>query len=409
MRLRFLSAAALGTAMMGVYAADIQSSQLGFLSDSGGYQNQYSDWGSMQITYRASDFSDMTSDGQGGFYGYLNVWNSNSSATDNWAVQNKFVYFNSASEMEGSTDGFWYALGNEGTNYAGTSNQYKYQLTAVPTSMMGSNLRMSSDTITQQDVLFGGGAYDSPDNGLFTGGTGQSIGATAKNSDAGGTGAASSKTSRIKVKDSEVDPIKEDPNHCGPGSVTKSLQYLKKTSSLLSGADLSGVYDALKGSMETTQENGTYLDKWISGKKKVTDDKKIPVSTEYISDPSKIDDIAKKLSEGADVELFVYQGKGKDGKEWGGHFAFVSEIVRNYDANGKLIGFTVRTLNDLNQKDQNAGNDPITYTFDSTGKCTSHGTGAKLYGFMVETPVPEPATLAALAIGAVALLRRRSR
>ena len=381
-----------GTAL----ALQVRFHQVSWLADSGGYHplGQYSDTGIIGVGIEAADLPSLSPDGNGGFYGYLNVRTMAAGGSTMWSVQNRFVQFDS-SDLDGRLeDGMFFDLGTGVGPVTSVGYEYGFSPIALDAPSFGF---VGSSVVEQSDLLFGGGSVE----GEFDGGTGKELPSKSEGFKGASSAVASQKTTRIKIKENETVPMDEEKNHCGPGSIAKSLKYLEKSDDRIKLGSLSAqqIYDDLKGRMGTTTEKGTYLDKWQKGKAEFVKEKKLPIETEYTTD---IEKVAKCLGDGADIELFVYQGDG-----WGGHFTFVSEIVRQYDKDGKLIGYSVKTLNDLKQGDGKSGNDSITYQFDSTGKCTSHGKNAKLYGFLVEKPVPEPATLFGLAVGAAALISQR--
>lgn len=389
------------------FAFDVSFNQLSWLSDGGGYSSQFSDWGRVNVKFDSADSGMFFSNSSGGYYGYLNIVTQDvTGGLNNWAVQNRYVQFDSLADFSGSLgESLMFDLGHgPDLQVPVTSMNYLLNLSMTPEQSMPGGFQGNS-AVSTLDTLFGGAGDDSA-NPTFSGGTGQNKPPKAKNFEGSDKNTKREDRVKIKIDESKTEPMSEHKNHCGPGSVAKSLKYLADTNSNIKlPGTVTDAYNDLKAGMGTTEADGTYLDKWLKGKKDWVDKNKLPITTIYTSN---IDDVAKALKEGCDVELFVYQGQDAT-KDYGGHFTFVSEIVRHYDENGKLTGYDVKTLNDLTQGDGQAGNDVITYKFDATGKCTSHFPGAKLNGFMVECPVPEPGTYMALALGVVGLVARRRR
>jgi MYXO-CTERM domain-containing protein len=102
----------------------------------------------------------------------------------------------------------------------------------------------------------------------------------------------------------------------------------------------------------------------------------------------------------------IYWGVNGQGRDMGGHAAFISEIIKIKDAQtGQIIGYQVSVIDDKTQGDGTANNTKTTYTFNAAGALKGYGAGGRMRGFQIEMWVPEPggmmlAAVALLALGA---------
>lgn len=420
------------------HTATIEFSQLDWRDNLGGYSAQDSEYGQATIALDTGDASAFAYDGYG-YVAYVNVSTTVAGgATDNWAVENFPVYVSDTSRLPNRlADNFWFDLGTaRGADV--TALQYQFSLTSTPLGSAPTG-SMGPAMVVDQAVLFGGlaGTYGGVS---FEGGSGNTAPVAATNTRFPWGGEKNGGRGEIQVDPDKIPAVDEDNDGCAPGAAARSLAYLSMQDNGVKVHDgPQKSYEELYDAMDTNQVDikttdpvtgvdvikklgGTMIDSqhpdrtadhetFKSGKDSYTSaPENVTGGVETKTGIKDVDKVIEALNRGHDVEMCVWWGKNAAGKSLGGHCAFVLSVQKYVDSNGKLTGYEVRYMDDGDQGDGVAKNDQHHLIFDADGKLIpgpSIGTGARLMGFCVETP--EPGTLAMLAVGAVAMLRRRKR
>src|SRR5664279_143666 len=236
-------------------ASTLAINQVDWLQGSGGFLAQNSEWGMANFQFGPGDQDAFFPDGSGGFYGYLQLLtNPNAgSGSNNWAIQNKVMVFKDSTAFEGRLpDAITFNLGvPRGKDLTGNPNYRAYAfVTASPLASMpivdisGEQYQVAVD---KEEWVFGGGAFVAPTAlASFIGEAGRMEPATAGNY----LGAAPADTKReqakIKIKDEDVEKVKEELQGCGPGSAARSLRYLVKQGSIKFDETAQQIYEDLK-------------------------------------------------------------------------------------------------------------------------------------------------------------------
>ncbi len=186
-------------------------------------------------------------------------------------------------------------------------------------------------------------------------------------------------------------------NECVPAAVSNSLQWLNRTKNL--GMDDSQLTIAKAKTYTDWKASGCPIATWYTTKDTELKKLNLPISTRKETDMEKV---VKELKEGKqDVEIIETWTDGEGKKR--GHCTALVSIVKGKD--GK---YTLTVVDDTKQGDDTAGCDkPRTYIYDpATGKIFEPGWGFTTFEYAV-VECPEPASLSMLALGALALVRRR--
>jgi len=177
---------------------------------------------------------------------------------------------------------------------------------------------------------------------------------------------------------------------CVPGAFSNSLMWLDDRNDDISiPANLKSV-DGLKGPTNwSVASGGTPVNAWVNK----GDALKAFVTTRFIQ-PANIAEALAEMKRGEDIEV------------WGDHHAAVATgLVQNMDGT-----WTIYVTHDTNQG--NLGGtvtEPITFdptTLLLTGGAPGFFDGARIRGFVDESPVPEPSMNLVVALGLLLLLVR---
>jgi hypothetical protein len=364
-----------------------------------------------------ADLALFTPDGMGGFFGYLNVLTDLTGPpmpTSNWAVQNIPLSFNSAGELSGRLpEGYTFDLGvSPGTNVPGLN--FAASIDANPISSpatMGVPFAGGPVTVQPVNHVFGGFA-DPP---TFAGGTEKEPPPSAQNTMGLTTGQMIHSKAMIGVMEVDVPAINEEINGCAPASAARSIHYLAQKFPALAmdlatnGETPQGTYDILKGLMNTQLGKGgigTLLTEFKNGKDRYNN-RLTKGSFMTMQIGGTVDDAMAAmdaLMNMKDVEAMIYWGVNGQGRDMGGHAAFISEIIKIKDAQtGQIIGYQVSVIDDKTQGDGTANNTKTTYTFNAAGALKGYGAGGRMRGFQIEMWVPEPGGMMLAAVALLAL------
>ncbi|BDI29032.1 hypothetical protein CCAX7_10830 [Capsulimonas corticalis] len=410
---RFLApfAAALGLAVFPspAGAANLTFHQADWLSDFTGFTSQNSDWGQVDIHLTSSDLSALQYDPSSSTYtGYINVvTNVQDGATMNWAVQNLPVQFQGLSSFNGSLpDSVMFDLGvTPGMDVTQLGYYATINMDPLGLAPTGSFATAGVDNLS---LLYGGVDGTDPDTGTtFLGGTGRDAPPKAENFKGANAGETQGKGGQIAGKETDVAAVDEDKMGCVPGATARSIKYLQSQHKNVNTPDSAqDVYNALKTTMQSSVGdggNGTNVDNLKPGKDAYDKAKKLPIKTEKNGG---IANAIAALNKKKDVEV-ILKSKGQ-----GGHCAFVSKIIPTLDKKGRVVSYTISTIDDPTQGNHKAENRKADYTVKPNGDITSPGNFAKVDTYFIETAVPEPSSSAALFAGFVSLVffagRRRS-
>jgi hypothetical protein len=390
-------------------AVSVLFSQLDWLSDSGGYTQQNSDWGRIDLQFGASDIGLFGSDGNGHLVTFINLTTDTSSfggSSGNWAVQNAPIVINSIGDLSGRlADGFTFSLTTAPSLNVPTMN---IGLSFAPTTSLAAPTISSSAAVNDISTLTGGFADPSVP---MSGGAGQAAPNAAQNEACFGATDKVGLVGKIQKPDSSVPAINEGNNGCAPGSAARSLHYLQANGSLTIAEGPQSTYNLLYSFMSTTSTNGTTKSNFKSGKDiydLVSPELQITTTQTGGTGQDFINAI-NALNNGADIEAMIYWGKNAQNQSMGGHAAFISQITQILDSSGNVKGYQVTIIDDGTQGNGNASNTKHILCFDASGNLENYGTGARMIGFQTEIAVPEPGTLAALVTLAGAVLVRRRR
>ncbi len=382
------------------FASTLVINQVDWLQGSGGFLAQNSEWGIANFQFGPGDQGQFFPDGSGGFYGYLQLLtNPNAgSGSNNWAVQNKVMVFKDSSAFEGRLpDGITFNLGvPRGDDLTGNPNYRAYAIvTATPLATMpivdisGEQYQVA---VGKEQWVFGGGAFiGSNTRAGFVGEAGEVEPATAGDY----LGAAPTDTKReeakIKIKDEDVEKVKEELQGCGPGSAARSLRYLVKQGKIKVNKTAQQIYEDLKTKKYMNTDlgekgKGTFNKPFVDGKNKYAKDNKLKVNT--TERPCSVGAVALDLDNGEDFEILFSFGKNDNDKDLGGHIAFVAEIVYYENNQNAVTGYEIRVIDTKDQKDD-AENRSHWFKFDKDDNLTAganKGKGGKCTLFFDEAP-----------------------
>lgn len=382
------------------FSSTLTINQVDWLQGSGGFLAQNSEWGFANFQFGPGDQGQFFSDGVGGFYGYVQLLtNPNAgSGSNNWAVQNKLMVFKDSTAFEGRLpDGITFNLGvPRGEDLTGNPNFRAYAfVTVIPLASMpivdisGAQYQVA---VGKEEWVFGGGAFVAPtESDSFLGEAGRVEPATAVNY----VGAAPADTKReqakIKIKDEDVEKVKEELQGCGPGSAARSLRYLVKQGKITFAKTAQQIYEDLKAKKYMNTDlgekgNGTFNKPFVDGKNQYAKDNKLKVTT--AERVCSVGALALDLDKGEDIEVLFKFGKNDKGKDLGGHIAFVAEIVFYENDQIQVTGYELRVIDTKDQKD-GAENRSHWFKFDKDDNLTAganRGTGGKCLFFFDEAP-----------------------
>jgi hypothetical protein len=384
--------------------ASISFEQLDWRADAGGYTLEKSDWGKVHVQLGPADAPLLHQQGSA-YFAYMNVVTTVPSGhTDNWAVKNHPIYFNSLAELIGrGPESLRFDLGTQPGQSRVSDLQYQVTFDAAPlaTAPLGA---LQQIAVTPVDVIYGG--WDGIVDGVHHfGGTGRGLPVPAYNyvgvlasppllpvQQLNGT--APSGDGKIKVPESSLPPMNTLPNHCVPEATARSLHYLDSIAPQFSIPETPGVTAArLADLMETSLTNGTTEANYLFGKGYYVSEHHLPIMTTVgVKD---FHQAINYLNAGYDVEAnWVWNG-GDNHDEPMGHVAMVTQIIPNPDGS-----FTVRYAHDWDQQDGMEGNNFDAHTFESNGalRGAKPEEDAELASFYIEC-VPEPTTLVLLLLG----------
>ncbi|BDI29031.1 hypothetical protein CCAX7_10820 [Capsulimonas corticalis] len=407
-------AAALGLAVFScpTSAATFSFAQDDWLSDSGGFTSQNSDWGQVDIHLAPSDLSAFRYSATDGTYtGYVNVvTNVQNGATMNWAVQNLPVQFRNVTDLSGSLPStVRFDLGvTPGVNV--TNLGYFATINRDPLGMEPTG-SFAAASVGDKSILFGGITGTDPITGdTYSGDSGGDPPPKASNFVGLDATQVAGKGHAIAIKETAVAAIDEDDAGCAPGAVARSIEYLKSINKrIVINGSAQDVYSGLQTNMQTQPGTGTRVDLVKSKKDEYDKKNHIPIQTTKSGD---IEVAYKALGHKEDVEVFLNKKSGS------GHFAFVSKIIPVYTLNPHdpkekdLTNYIFTIIDDPTQADHKAENESIplyVYTNRTIGQSDYL---SSIGSFFIENVVPEPSPLIFVLAGSCVLilmigLRRR--
>lgn len=289
---------------------------------------------------------------------------------DYWAIQNLGLSSLFGTGQPNSVSTF-FDLGllpgvSDGTDVGSLDYQYSIDAVVLPTAPVYS----SFDNAVVGDLSYQIGGEDGADPAP-AGGPGTPDGANKQKV---------KKEGKLKDADKFQNQVQKE-NQCAPGAVSSSLKYLKATGTLPAGlTDADITIDKVSDTLGKLP-NGRTPANWYETKKTKYGPKGLQV--EYVG--MDVDKIIKALEAGKDIEIDLK-----------GHVMVLAGI-RQYEDGTIEIDYW-----DDNQTDNTV--DPLKTTTLKDGKFLN----MEFERFVVEG-VPEPGTLAVLALGLVPLLRRRRR
>ena len=371
-------------------ASNLTISQVDWLQGSGGFLAQNSEWGVAELQFGPSDEGLFYPDGSGGYYGYLQVLTSaNAGASpNNWAVQNKIMVFKDPSAFDGRLpDSMTFNLGVPRGDDLSGSTTYRADVivTALPlTDMPVVNISDNKYAITVGKVewVFGGGALaDTNVSDSFFGEAGRVAPATAVN-----YVSAVVKDNEhilptqgmIKLAEDKIAKVQEELQGCGPGSAARSFRYLADTKVIMFDKTAQEIYAALKVReyMNTSlgaAGTGTLGNVYAGAQNRYAEGNGLKLED---GEGSCSADLAAGFLKDGDVEqIFFSFGVDNDGKDLGGHFAFVAAVA--YEPSDTAKGFEVNVIDTMDQKADSPTADAHWYTFDKDGKLLSGANAGK--------------------------------
>jgi hypothetical protein len=388
----------------------------------GTFQDQNSQWGQANVSFTAADTNSLTSDGMGGYYGFVNIVTSVAGGSnDNWAVQNMPVYYNSLADLSGSLPiSTSFDLGQtDGSAVSSLDYSFTLSSTALFTEP-GSSLTtvgVGSDTLTEGDQTDPNGAGDLAD---------------LPASDYAGApgGATVRRGGNIATPQNNVPVVMEATNGCAPGAAARSIRYLGNMfPSLNVTQSAQGIYGTLTNYMGWTT-NGTSMvgtngletsSPFAMGKNAYFASNNLSIaSTTFTGGFGAFQSGISSLNATSDLEVWITYGYTLSNAPGGriitnyngAHAAFVTGITPIYGGPGgtNIIQYNVTFINDPDQgASTNRGNELDSMVVFPGGITTQYGPtvmNAGIFGFFVETAtVPEPSsiTMAALGLGLLGL------
>lgn len=345
--------------------------------------------GTANIQFLPGDESELFVSSEG-YYGYVQVAVSpGAGGPYGWAVQNKLVVIPTTEDFDGrfpDTMAF-NLLVRRGLHI---SSNLGYRAAVVITSapltsapIVPLYLNQYSVPVGAEDWIWGNG----PPTGINTPPQAQNYVAVADEQK------DERFTSKIKIKEEDVEAVDEELNGCGPGATARSIKYLQKQGLINVNQNVQQVYTTLKGKdcMDTkigAGQAGTTNANFEKGKKRYSDGRRLNITTEATATtPFVKSDVMDPMNNGADVEIVFYKGKNEKGEDLDGHIAFVSEIILTRDKKTEdVTGMQVKIIDDPVQGDDKAANRTLWLNFKGKeAKLDGWGMGAELTQFFVES------------------------
>ncbi|KAA0237235.1 MAG: PEP-CTERM sorting domain-containing protein [Armatimonadetes bacterium] len=408
---------ALGAACLG-QAQSVSFSQVNWADGSGGYLagGLNGDWAHARIDFATS--AGFTAGPGGQYQAWLNMVTSVPlHHTNKWSVMNMPVVVRSLGDF--GTDSFFDVFfdldASSSSNLIAGADVpelfYTLSLSANPLSS-APGAAATQAFVTDRDFVVGG-LYE-PSIGLF-GGTGDKAEAPGSAFDpvGGNVGdqiGASGNASNSVTK--PIEAVNEAKNFCAPGAFGRSLKYLGDVHSIagLSSRTAQQHANGLASNMGTTTTNGTLLSNTIPGKTAYLQSIGMAGRVRTTTTTS-FAHALEQLNDRQDVEILFNYGTDSAGRR-AGHAAMVKQIVPIKNAQEQVTGYKVITVQDGKQGDGQAENFTQELTFNPNGSLRGrygnlNGDGG-LYNFVIECPVPEPSSMVALAVGLIAISRRRN-
>jgi len=382
-----------------IHAGQVAFSQVDWRDDAGGFNAFQSEWGLAHVQLTPADLASFTAV-PGGYLTYINITTTvPTAAPDSWSVQNRPVFIRSTSpEAFSPTYDLHFDLGITRGSSRVANLDYRFALSPAPMLLAPASAPAAS-SVGVQPFLFGG--LDLSGSGGGTGGTGGAAPPAPPQFPPINPGGTQEKYGAVSDR-TKIPAVNEPRNHCAPGALTRSIEYLDNTSDNFDLPDSTDfVLAGLSTSLGTTFSGGTKNSDILPGKASYASSKGIPVTTTVTNDISKVIDA---LNNGADVEALISWGSTAAGKKLGGHMAMVAELLGGFDANGQLQNYYMRTVDDPNQADGVAQNSYRDYEVNFNNNIAGYFIGTKVDGFVIEY-VPEPTLLSAVL--PVALFMRR--
>jgi len=392
-----------------VRAASVSFDQISWGDGTGGFEDQYSQWGEASVSFSGADAASLAPLGSG-YAGWVNIVTAVAGGSNNnWAVENMPVVFDKAGDLDGDLPfTYQFDLGQtDGSLVSGLS--YSLTLSATPLTVEPSGSLTSGGVVGVTDLEGSttNAGFEGDEAGSFAQDT---IGAAVAGAVAGALIATNGRGT-IQTSLTNIAVVAEQKNGCAPGAAARSIKYLQQMfpSSLNITQSAQQVYGTLTNLMQSdtgpTSRRGTAINNFISGKNLYFTTNNLSIAPTVVT--TNFGQVVSALNSTGDVEIGVSWAGG------GGHCIFVTGVTTLY-TNGVPYRYIVNGLQDPKQGSGSISNQTTQYTFDTSGNLLDNG-GGFLNSFRIETvTVPEPGTaeLAGLGIGALALLqtmRRRRR
>ncbi|MFG0252378.1 MAG: hypothetical protein ACF8NJ_05835, partial [Phycisphaerales bacterium JB038] len=271
------------------HAANVEFRQLNWLADDGTMLVFASAVGEAEFSFDGADPADQQLlQSNGG--AFVNIVLSANSGQPDWVVQNLYLCYPDDVYLAGSTPSVQFRLPVQEGEIA-EFVQYGVQVTQMPLD----------DPFFDIDQFGGVQLADYHVGGRNGGGSGLSampfiigpwIGSWWDNLPVD--------WAWISVPTADVKAVEEDVNGCAPGACARSIAYLGATNDFDTDA-AQDIYDDLYDDMDT-DASGTADDDMLAGKNKYTTREGLPICSKLVYNFGQhIDDIMKKLREGADI------------------------------------------------------------------------------------------------------------